>query len=99
MQSLQPLWPPAQVSDGDSAIIKQLSNVPVTPQQLFAMAEPPIGVTLTISTTAPSVCESARNLHPLSTIARGIEIDLREMMNEEPAGIPAPLPAQHDVHM
>jgi hypothetical protein len=29
------------------------------------------------------------------TISRGIEIDLREMIDEDPAKIPAPLEAQH----
>jgi len=33
---------------------------------------------------------------PITTISRGIEIDLREMLNETPASIPAPIEPQYD---
>jgi len=39
--------------------------------------------------------EGTPNDVPITTIARGIEIDLREMIDEDPAKIPAPLEAQH----
>ena len=33
---------------------------------------------------------------PITTIARAIEIDLREMLDEDPNTIPKPLEAVHD---
>ena len=33
---------------------------------------------------------------PITTISRGIEIDLREMLDEDPATIPEPIEVQHD---
>ena len=39
--------------------------------------------------------EGSVNDVPITTIARGIEIDLREMIDDDPAGIPAPLLANH----
>lgn len=40
--------------------------------------------------------EGTPNDVPITTIARGIEIDLREMMNEDAATIPAPLEPQRN---
>ena len=43
--------------------------------------------------------EGSANDVPISTLARVIEIDLREMMDEEKEKIPDPLAAVHDVQM
>ena len=40
--------------------------------------------------------EGTPNDVPITTISRGIEIDLREMLDEDPATIPPPIEAQHD---
>ena len=40
--------------------------------------------------------EGTPNDVPITTISRGIEIDLREMLDEDPASIPPPIEAQHD---
>jgi len=39
--------------------------------------------------------EGTPNDVPITTMARGIEIDLREMLDEDPASIPPPIEAQH----
>ena len=52
-----------------------------------------------IGTSGENPFEGSANDVPISTIARGIEIDLREM-NEEPSSqIPGPLPTVHHVQM
>ena len=43
--------------------------------------------------------EGSANDVPISTISRGIEIDLREMINDDAGRIPAPLDAMHGVQM
>lgn len=43
--------------------------------------------------------EGSANDVPISTIARGIEIDLRELNNEPKSQIPNPLPTVHNVQM
>lgn len=43
--------------------------------------------------------EGSANDVPISTIARGIEIDLREMLDEDPEDIPKPIPSLHHVQM
>ena len=43
--------------------------------------------------------EGTANDVPISTMSRGIEIDLREMLGEPPESIPDPLPAMHGVQM
>ena len=43
--------------------------------------------------------EGSANDVPISTIARGIEIDLLEMLGEAPDQIPEPIPAVHGVQM
>lgn len=40
--------------------------------------------------------EGTPNDVPITTISRGIEIDLREMIDEDPESIPAPIEPQHD---
>ncbi|MEM7436932.1 MAG: bestrophin family ion channel [Myxococcota bacterium] len=40
--------------------------------------------------------EGTPNDVPITTISRGIEIDLREMLDEDPSTIPGPIEAQHD---
>jgi putative membrane protein len=40
--------------------------------------------------------EGTPNDVPITTISRGIEIDLREMLDEDPATIPPPIEAQHN---
>lgn len=43
--------------------------------------------------------EGSANDVPISTISRGIEIDLREMLGENKEDIPGPIPAKYDVQM
>ncbi len=43
--------------------------------------------------------EGSINDVPISTIARGIEIDLRQMLDEDPEHIPRPFPVLHDTQM
>ncbi len=52
-----------------------------------------------IGTVGENPFEGTANDVPISTIARGIEIDLREMLGEPPEKIPKPLPAPHFVQM
>ncbi|MEM7371179.1 MAG: bestrophin family ion channel [Bacteroidota bacterium] len=52
-----------------------------------------------IGTVGENPFEGSANDVPISTIARGIEIDLREMIDEGEAEIPEPLPAIYDVQM
>jgi putative membrane protein len=40
--------------------------------------------------------EGTPNDVPITTIARGIEIDLREMIDQDPSDIPAPIEPQYD---
>jgi putative membrane protein len=40
--------------------------------------------------------EGTPNDVPITTISRGIEIDLREMLDENPESIPPPIEPQHD---
>ncbi|MEM7136960.1 MAG: bestrophin family ion channel [Myxococcota bacterium] len=40
--------------------------------------------------------EGTPNDVPITTISRGIEIDLREMLDEDPSTIPGPIEPQHD---
>ena len=48
-----------------------------------------------IGRTSENPFEGTPNDVPITTIARGIEIDLREMLDEDPASIPPPIEAQH----
>ena len=43
--------------------------------------------------------EGTSNDVPISTIARGIEIDLREMLNEDTENIPKQFPEIYNVQM
>ena len=43
--------------------------------------------------------EGTPNDVPITTISRGIEIDLREMLDEDPATIPPPIEAQNNAQM
>jgi putative membrane protein len=43
--------------------------------------------------------EGTANDVPISTISRGIEIDLRQMLDEDPESIPSQFPEEHDVQM
>lgn len=52
-----------------------------------------------IGTVGENPFEGSANDVPISTIARGIEIDLREMLDESPEQIPPPLPAPYHVQM
>lgn len=54
---------------------------------------------LRIGTTGENPFEGSANDVPISTIARGIEIDLREMNGEPKSQVPEPLPTLHDVQM
>jgi putative membrane protein len=40
--------------------------------------------------------EGTPNDVPITTISRGIEIDLREMLDDDPSSIPPPIENQHD---
>jgi len=52
-----------------------------------------------IGTVGENPFEGSSNDVPISTIARGIEIDLREMLDEDKEGIPKQFPANHHVQM
>ncbi len=52
-----------------------------------------------IGTVGENPFEGSANDVPISTISRGIEIDLREMIEEDPEQIPGPFPMTHDVQM
>jgi len=52
-----------------------------------------------IGRTGENPFEGSSNDVPISTMARGIEIDLREMLDEDPENIPDPLPSVYDVQM
>lgn len=52
-----------------------------------------------IGITGENPFEGSANDVPISTIARGIEIDLREMNKEPQSQIPDPLPTVHNVQM
>ena len=52
-----------------------------------------------IGTVGENPFEGSANDVPISTIARGIEIDLREMLGESQEQIPQPLPTLHHVQM
>lgn len=54
---------------------------------------------LRIGTSGENPFEGSPNDVPISTIARGIEIDLREINGEPESQIPSPLPAVHNVQM
>ena len=52
-----------------------------------------------IGRTGENPFEGSANDVPISTISRGIEIDLREMIDEDPSTIPEPLAAVYDVQL
>jgi len=52
-----------------------------------------------IGTVGENPFEGSANDVPISTMARGIEIDLREMLDEDETTIPKPLESLHDVQM
>lgn len=52
-----------------------------------------------IGRTTENPFEGSPNDVPISTIARGIEIDLLEMIDEEKSSIPKPLEIMHDTQM
>ena len=52
-----------------------------------------------IGTVGENPFEGSANDVPISTISRGIEIDLREMLGEDNNSIPAQFPANYDVQM
>lgn len=54
---------------------------------------------LRIGTSGENPFEGSPNDVPISTIARGIEIDLREINGEPKSQIPEPLPTIHNVQM
>ena len=52
-----------------------------------------------IGTVGENPYEGTANDVPISTIARGIEIDLRQMLGEDESTIPGQFPEQYDVQM
>jgi len=52
-----------------------------------------------IGTVGENPFEGSANDVPISTISRGIEIDILEMIGTEKDQIPGPVPADHDVQM
>ena len=52
-----------------------------------------------IGTVGENPFEGSANDVPISTIARGIEIDLLETIGIDKADIPDPVPADYDVQM
>ncbi len=83
-------------------------NVPWTPVALIgtAVAIPFCGVVSwvfhtmqRIGTVGENPFEGSANDVPISTIARGIEIDLRQLMDEQADSIPAQFPEEYNVQM
>ena len=52
-----------------------------------------------IGTTGETPFEGSANDVPITTMARGIEIDMREMLDEDQTSIPEPHPAVYDIQM
>jgi len=52
-----------------------------------------------IGTAGENPFEGTANDVPITTMARGIEIDMREMMNEDKEDIPEPHPVTYDIQM
>ena len=52
-----------------------------------------------IGTSGENPFEGSVNDVPISNIARGIEIDLREMLDENPESIPAPIDNKFSIQM
>ena len=52
-----------------------------------------------IGTVGENPFEGTANDVPISTIARAIEIDLRQLISEEAATLPRPLPEEYNVQM
>ena len=52
-----------------------------------------------IGTVGENPFEGSGNDVPISTISRGIEIDLRQLLDEDPNSIPAPFPVSKEVQM
>jgi len=52
-----------------------------------------------IGRTGENPFEGTANDVPITTMARGIEIDLREMLDEDPKNIPKPIKANFDIEM
>lgn len=52
-----------------------------------------------IGTVGENPFEGSPNDVPITTMARGIEIDMREMMDEDPSEMPEPHPTVYDVQM
>jgi putative membrane protein len=52
-----------------------------------------------IGTAGENPFEGSSNDVPISTMARGIEIDLREMIDEDESTIPEPLASHYNVEM
>ena len=52
-----------------------------------------------ISITGENPFEGTANDVPISTMSRGIEIDLREMLDEISESIPKPIKAKYDTEM
>ena len=50
-----------------------------------------------IGETTENPFEGNVNDVPITTMSRGIEIDIRQMINDDPSLIPAPLPSQLDI--
>ena len=73
----------------------------------FVWASVPFAVTVSwvfqtmqrIGTVGENPFEGSANDVPISTIARAIEIDLREMLDEAPDNIPKPLPSSYHIQM
>ncbi len=52
-----------------------------------------------VSLVGDNPFEGTANDVPISAIARGIEIDLRQQLDEDSSKIPAPFPEEHDIQM
>jgi len=52
-----------------------------------------------LARTGENPFEGGPNDVPISTIARGIEIDLRQMLDESPEDIPSQFPEEKNVQM
>ena len=52
-----------------------------------------------IGRTGENPFEGSANDVPITTMARAIEIDIRQVIGDDPASIPAPVEAKYDTQM
>ncbi|MCG8581889.1 MAG: hypothetical protein MI866_18325 [Bacteroidales bacterium] len=100
------MLPLALVSEFESIAQKVQIHFPVADTYFVWLAVPFCGVVswifhtmMRIGTVGENPFEGSANDVPISTIARGIERDLRQLMNEETEAIPSQFPEKFHVQM